>query len=115
MTDAAAHPVTRFDEPWQAELFALTVALSEAGHYGWPDWTQAFGATLARHRTARRAQGDDRPLDGGADYFAAWLETLEALLDRAGLARRDEAVRMRERWQAAYLATPHGQPVRLGG
>lgn len=112
MTDAAPHPVTHFDEPWQAALFALTVALSEAGHFGWPDWTRAFGATLARHRAARVG---DRPLDGGADYYAAWLETLEALLDRAGLARRDEAARMRERWQAAYLATPHGRPVRLGG
>lgn len=109
---AVPHPVTRFDEPWQAELFALTVALSEAGHFGWPDWTRAFGATLARHRAAR---ADGRPLDGGADYFAAWLETLEDLLDHAGLAGRDEAVRMRARWTAAYIATPHGQPVRLSG
>jgi nitrile hydratase accessory protein len=83
------------------------VALSEAGHFSWPAWTEAFGATLKRHGAAR-------PLDGGADYFAAWLETLEALLDRGGLAGREEAERMRARWERAYLTTPHGAPVRLG-
>lgn len=100
-------PERPFDEPWQAELFALTVALSEAGHFGWPDWTRAFGATLKRHGAARQ-------LDGGADYYAAWLETLEQLLDAAGTAPEVEVRRMRDRWEAAYLATPHGQPVRLG-
>ncbi len=97
---------SRFDEPWQAQLFALTVALSEAGHFAWPDWTAAFGATL-------KAKGAAGPLDGGADYYAAWLETLEALLDRAGLAGRDEARAMRAAWERAYLSTPHGEPVRL--
>lgn len=98
---------SHFDEPWQAELFALTVALSEAGHFAWPQWTEAFGATLRRHGAAR-------PLDGGADYHRAWLETLETLLDRSGLAPSAEARAMRDRWEAAYLATPHGQPVRVG-
>lgn len=97
---------TRFDEPWQAQLFALTVALNEAGHFSWPDWAQAFGATLKRHGAARA-------LDGGADYYAAWLETLEALLDARGFAGRDEAETVRAAWEAAYLATPHGAPVRL--
>lgn len=98
----------RFDEPWQAQLFALTVALNEAGHFAWSDWAEAFGATLKAH-------GADRALDGGADYYAAWLETLEALLDRTGLAARDEARMTKAAWQEAYLTTPHGQPVRLPG
>lgn len=99
-------PEKPFDEPWQAELFALTVALSEAGAFGWPDWTRAFGATLKRH-------GAVKSLDGGADYWAAWLETLEGLLDAAGTASEAETHAMRHRWEAAYLATPHGKPVRL--
>ncbi len=99
---------SKFDEPWQAQLFALTVALSEAGHFTWPDWTAAFGAML-------KAKGKDRPLDGGADYYAAWLETLEALLDRTGLAGREEAHAMRHAWERAYLTTPHGAPVHLPG
>lgn len=98
----------RFDEPWQAQLFALTVALSEAGHFSWPDWTAAFGARL-------KELGADRPLDGGADYHAAWLRTLEELLDRTGCAPQAEAEAVRAAWERAYLATPHGQPVRLTG
>jgi len=97
-----------FDEPWHAQLFALTIALSDAGHFGWPAWTEAFGATLKAH-------GAGRTLDGGDDYWQAWLETLEALLARSGSAGRDEAEAMRAAWEAAYLSTPHGQPVRLSG
>lgn len=95
-----------FDDPWQAQIFALTVALSDAGHFRWADWTQAFGATLKRH-------GAERALDGGSDYFNAWLETLENLLDRKGLAAGADVARLRDAWEAAYLSTPHGQPVRL--
>lgn len=102
MTDAPG----QFDDPWQAQVFALTVALSEAGHFSWPDWTAAFGATLKRH-------GAVRELDGGGDYFNAWLETLETLLDRTGLADRGAALVLKDAWAAAYLSTPHGQPVRL--
>lgn len=100
------HAITRFDEPWHAQVFALTVAMSEAGRFGWPEWTQAFGATLARH-------GLSRDLDGGEDYYTAWLETLESLLAAKGLAAPDQVATLRDAWEAAYLATPHGHPVRL--
>lgn len=101
------HAVTRFDEPWHAQVFAMTVALSEAGRFSWAEWTEAFGATLARH-------GLSRDLDGSEDYYAAWLETLEGLLARLGLAEPERVEATRDAWEAAYLATPHGQPVRLG-
>lgn len=96
----------QFDDPWQAQLFALTVALSDAGHFSWADWTVAFGATLKRH-------GARRELDGGADYFNAWLDALEGVLDRTGMAAGADVARMKEAWEEAYLTTPHGQPVRL--
>ncbi|MEM9636460.1 MAG: nitrile hydratase accessory protein [Pseudomonadota bacterium] len=101
---AAPDPV--FTEPWHAQVFALTVHLNEAGHFDWPDWATRFGATLKRH-------GLDRELDGGADYFAAWLETLEHFLASMDLAEADEVRRTKAAWEAAYLATPHGQPVTL--
>ena len=100
------HEVTRFDEPWHAQVFALTVALSEGGRFSWADWTETFGATLARH-------GLSRDLDGGNDYFTAWLEALESLLARLGDAEPDRVEELRNAWEAAYLATPHGKPVRL--
>lgn len=107
-TETAPTGTAPFDEPWQAQLFALTVALSEAGHFSWPAWTEAFGAVLKDHGAAR-------PLDGQGDYWNAWLVTLEHLLDGAGWAARDEAEQVRALWEDAYLSTPHGKPVRIAG
>lgn len=95
-----------FAEPWHAQVFALTVHLNESGRFTWADWTKRFGATLAQH-------GLNRELDGGDDYFNAWLETLETLLAEDGSAERTEAAQVRAAWEHAYLTTPHGAPVRL--
>ncbi len=100
------HEVARFDEPWHAQLFALTVALSKAGRFTWADWTDTLGTTLARH-------GQTHELDGGGDYFTAWLEALESLLARIGDVRPEQVEELRDAWEAAYLATPHGKPVML--
>ena len=103
---SAPEPV--FEAPWHAQVFALTVHLNEAGHFVWGDWAAAFGATLKRH-------GLSRELNGGEDYFAAWLETLEGFLAEAGLSDLAEVARLRDAWEAAYLRTPHGAPVSLDG
>lgn len=99
-------PEPAFAAPWHAQLFALTVALNEAGHFGWPDWAARFGATLKAHGLAK-------DLDGGDDYFLAWLETLEALLTETGAAEVQALHQLKADWEAAYLSTPHGAPVRL--
>lgn len=99
-------PEPVFEAPWHAQLFALTVNLNEAGHLAWSDWATRFGATLKRH-------GLERALNGGDDYFNAWLETLEAVLAEQGNAPRDVVAELRDAWEAAYLRTPHGQPVHL--
>lgn len=104
LNHTAPEPV--FAEPWHAQVFAVTVALNEAGRLGWPDWATRFSATLKRH-------GLHRELNGGDDYFFAWLETLEALLAEQGAAASDDVSQLRDRWEEAYLTTPHGQPVRL--
>ena len=103
---AMTAPDPAFESPWHAQVFALTVYLNEAGHFAWPDWAQRFGATLARHGLAR-------DLNGGDDYFAAWLETLESYLSDLGMASPDLVNALRDQWEAAYLSTPHGAPVRL--
>jgi nitrile hydratase accessory protein len=93
-----------FTAPWHAQLFALTVHLSGAGHFTWADWTQTFGAVLKRNGLAKE-------LDGGDDYFAAWLEALETILK--GIAGGAEIAALTDQWRRAYLNTPHGEPVRL--
>lgn len=99
-------PEPAFEAPWHAQVFALTVQLNEAGHFEWTDWADRFGATLKRH-------GVDRELNGGEDYFAAWLETLETLLQDMGLADAERLAALKADWTAAYLSTPHGAPVSL--
>ena len=103
---AAPDPV--FEAPWHAQVFALTVHLNEAGHFEWSDWATRFGATLRRH-------GASQALNGGEDYFAAWLETLEGYLAEIGLADPDAVAALKAAWEAAYLRTPHGEPVTLSG
>lgn len=103
---AAPEPV--FEAPWHAQVFALTVHLNEAGHFVWADWAARFGATLKAHGVAR-------DLDGGDDYFAAWLETLEGLLAEMALADPGAVADMRAAWERAYLSTEHGKPVSLDG
>ncbi len=95
-----------FQEPWHAQLFALTVHLNEAGRFAWPDWAARFSATLKAHGMAK-------DLDGGDDYFTAWLETLEVLLAEKGWAEAAQVAKMRDAWEQAYLRTPHGAPVHL--
>lgn len=99
-------PEPAFSEPWHAQVFALTVTLSEDGLFTWPDWAARFSAMLKAH-------GVDKDLDGGNDYFTAWLETLEGILAETGQAGRDDAAAMKAAWEEAYLTTPHGAPVHL--
>lgn len=99
-------PEPAFEEPWHAQLFALTVHLNEAGHFDWPDWAAAFAETLKEH-------GLTKDLNGGDDYFKAWLATLERFLGEKGVADTVEIEKLKAAWEAAYLSTPHGDPVRL--
>jgi nitrile hydratase accessory protein len=95
-----------FAEPWHAQLFALTVGLSEAGHFTWPEWAETFSAGLERARASGTWDDDSR-------YYGIWLECLEAFLDQRGLAAREGLAVLKQAWTEAYLATPHGQPVKL--
>ena len=102
--DTSPDPV--FLAPWHAQVFALTVHLNEAGVFSWASWAERFGATLKRH-------GLTRDLDGGDDYFMAWLDALEAMLAETDAIDAAEAETIRAAWKAAYLSTPHGDPVTL--
>jgi len=88
------------------KVFAVTVALNEAGRFDWSDWAARFSDTLKRN-------GLERELNGGDDYFQAWLETLEALLAEQGAALPKDVQKLHDAWEEAYLTTPHGQPVNL--
>ena len=96
-----------FDEPWQAQVLAIADAMSRAGAFTPSQWSEALGQEL------RRAEARGAP-DNVTTYYEAALVALEQLLMGAGLATTEALDGRREDWIRAYLATPHGQPVKLG-
>ena len=101
----AAGPV--FKEPWEAQAFALTLELYEAGHFTWGEWAETLGAEIE----AAQARGDP---DLGDTYYEHWLAALERLAAEKGLVPAGALAARQAAWKQAFLDTPHGQPVVLG-
>ena len=95
-----------FREPWEAQAFAMAVALYERGAFSWTEWA----AALAVEIKAAQAQGDP---DTGETYYRHWLAALEKLVAAKALASAADLARRRDQWDRAARATPHGQPVEL--
>ena len=95
-----------FDEPWQAQALAMADSLVQAGMFAAGAWSDALGQAL-KHAEAR---GDP---DNQDTYYACVLLALENLV--AGNSEIDQKAMAGKRrdWEAAYLSTPHGQPVGL--
>ena len=95
-----------FREPWEAQAFAMALALHERGLFTWPEWA----ATLAEEIKRAQAAGDP---DTGETYYYHWLATLERLTAEKGVASLDTLARYRDAWDRAADRTPHGQPIEL--
>ena len=91
-----------FAEPWEAQAFALTVALHGRGLFAWSEWAQALSWAI---RTSEAA-GD------GAGYYEHWLAALEALLARRrGLAAPDAVVARADAGGARRRGDAHGRAI----
>ena len=97
-----------FSEPWQAQAFALAVKLSEHGYFTWKEWA----AALADELKAAESRGEP---DDGTHYYEHWLAALERLVVEKGLTHPQALGERKNAWTEAYLHTPHGKPVELGG
>lgn len=88
-----------FAEPWEAQAFAMAVALNEAGVFGWGEWAETLGAELkaAPHRP----------------YYESWLAALEKLVEAKGVMTGPERLARVDQWDRAAKATPHGAPILL--
>ena len=95
-----------FSEPWQAQAFAMAVTLSQQGHFTWKEWATALGDQL-------KAAADRGEPDDGSRYYEHWLAALETLVTAKGLTNSQALHVRKAAWTAAYLHTPHGQPVEL--
>lgn len=89
-----------FAEPWEAQAFALTVAMHEKGMFEWKDWAQTLGSVIARDQ-------NDRP------YYELWLEALETIIAEKSMLGSKEVMERKAAWQEAVESTPHGQPIVL--
>ena len=95
-----------FREPWEAQAFAMALALHGRGLFNWKEWA----ATLADE--IRRAQQGGDP-DTGETYYRHWLATLERLIAEKGVTTSDTLHRYRDAWDHAADRTPHGSPIEL--
>ncbi len=95
-----------FNEPWQAQAFAITLRLHEGGHFPWNEWAERLGAEI----TAAKERGDP---DLGDTYYHHWLAALEKLVAEKGLLTSDALAERKDAWDRAARATPHGEPILL--
>jgi nitrile hydratase accessory protein len=95
-----------FREPWEAQAFAMALALHERRLFTWKEWANA----LAREITRAQAAGDP---DTGETYYRHWLATLEKLVAEKGVATSQTLLRTRDAWDRASDRTPHGAPIEL--
>jgi nitrile hydratase accessory protein len=101
----AAGPV--FETPWEAQAFAMTVALHESGMFTWPEWAECLNQAILDAQAA----GDP---DRGNTYYRHWLTALERISTIKGLVTDDMLQQRRNAWDFAARHTPHGQPIELG-
>tara|TARA_B100001564_G_C20599115_1_gene651775 strand:- start:570 stop:902 length:333 start_codon:yes stop_codon:yes gene_type:complete len=95
-----------FDEPWHAELFAVTVHLSDRNLFSWAQWTDALAEQINAVKLTR-------PIDGSNDYYNVWLQALIELISTKGITDAEAISNVQNHWADAYRNTPHGKPVKL--
>jgi nitrile hydratase accessory protein len=95
-----------FREPWEAQAFAMALALHARGLFTWNEWAAALADEI------KRAQDSGDP-DSGETYYRHWLATLEKLISAKGVATTETLHRYRDAWDHAADRTPHGSPIVL--
>ena len=95
-----------FREPWEAQAFAMAVALHERGLFTWNEWTAVLGDEI------KQAQADGDP-DTGETYYRHWLAALERIVAEKGVTDAAALTRYRDAWDRAAERTPHGAPIEL--
>jgi nitrile hydratase accessory protein len=95
-----------FREPWEAQAFAMTLALHSRGLFTWPEWADTLGAEI------KRAQAAGDP-DTGDTYYRHWLAALERLVTAKGMTDAPTLARYHDAWDRAADRTPHGSPIEL--
>jgi nitrile hydratase accessory protein len=95
-----------FNAPWEAQAFAMALALYERGQFSWKEWAQTLADVIAEVRQRGEA-------DTGEHYYRHWQTALERIAARKGLVSDASLQQRRQQWDEAARRTPHGQPIEL--
>jgi nitrile hydratase accessory protein len=95
-----------FRAPWEANAFAMAVALQSAGVFSWSEWGDALGAEIHKAQAA----GDP---DTGETYYQHWLNALERIVAEKAVTTPESLARYYRAWDRAADRTPHGTPIEL--
>jgi nitrile hydratase accessory protein len=95
-----------FRAPWEAQAFAMTLALHDKGLFAWREWAAMLGETIK----AAQAAGDP---DTGDTYYHHWLATLERMVAQKAVTSQADLAAHRDAWERAAARTRHGQPIEL--
>jgi len=95
-----------FREPWEAQAFAMALALHARGLFTWNEWA----AALADEIKSAQAAGDP---DTGETYYRHWLAALERIVAEKGVTDAGTLRKYYDAWDHAADRTPHGTPIEL--
>lgn len=100
-----------FQEPWEAQAFALVVQLHQRGLFTWQEWADALSAQI-------RAVRERGQTDSGTDYYRHWLAALEQLLSDKDVASARQLELRREQvlanWPSGHDHVAKREPVAVG-
>jgi nitrile hydratase accessory protein len=95
-----------FNEPWEAQAFALTLALHRRGAFTWGEWAATLGEEIKRAQASGRS-GQRHHL------LPALAAAIERMVREKGITTEDTLDRYRDAWHRAADRTPHGEPIVL--
>ena len=95
-----------FREPWEAQAFAMALALYDRGVFAWPEWAAILGDEI------KKAQAAGDP-DTGETYYQHWLNALERIVAEKGVTDAGTLRKYYDAWDHAADRTPHGAPIEL--
>ena len=97
--------IKSFEKPWHGQIFAITVSLSENKVFEWSEFSKALADQIKIDKTEKQ--------NGSDDYFFSWIKALENLIIKKNVVDQSNLNITKQKWKDAFLATPHGQPVKI--
>jgi len=88
-----------FNEPWEAQAFAMAIDLHQKGAFTWTEWASALSTEI--NGTEQRS------------YYQHWLCALESLVTIKQLASTEALQARKIQWHEAAARTPHGDAIEI--